>query len=79
MRLVASSATLSPPSSANSLPYTNNFSTLDGNGESTAAFTLPSGLNPAFIGVTLNHSYITIVGGTAVDMASNPVPVQLVP
>ena len=64
---------------ANSFPYSNSLAVLDGNGESTASFTLLAGLNPGFAGTTLHHSFITIFGGTGADFASNPVPVLLVP
>ncbi|MFT5286749.1 MAG: hypothetical protein ACI8TQ_002921 [Planctomycetota bacterium] len=58
----------------------NNFNGfLDGAGQAVATLSLPTGLQPALIGVTLNHAYLAgeVVGH--VGFASNAVSVLLVP
>jgi hypothetical protein len=53
---------------------------LDGNGQATASFAVPSGaLTPAYLGLTFYHSVILLdQQGTAV-LAGNTVPLTLVP
>jgi hypothetical protein len=50
--------------------------TLDGKGEATASFNVPSGL-PALNGFTLHHAYIVYDNSGKFHMASNAVPLTL--
>ena len=51
--------------------------TLDAKGRGKATLTVPKGLGPAAIGVTIYHAFITFTG-TTIHMASNPVSLKLV-
>ena len=68
-------ATFSAP---NQPPLYNSLSVLDGNGGSTAAFSLPPGLAPALAGHTLFHAY-GVLSGSGLVLTSNAMPVLLLP
>jgi hypothetical protein len=44
-----------------------------------ATFALPAGMDPSLAGLELYHAYLAIDGGGDLDLASNAVPVALVP
>ena len=64
-------------SSANSFPFTQTFGTLDANGRSGAAFTLPAGLT-FLVGLHLDHAFLNFDPVTfQVTRASNAIPFDL--
>ena len=54
----------------------NSFGALDGLGEATASFNLPTGLPPTAIGLVVHHAFALL---SPKDFASNAVAVELVP
>ncbi len=50
---------------------------LDGDGQASASLTLPGGLSPTLVGITLHHAYGVLNPGPA--FASNAVPLTLAP
>ena len=68
----------------NSPPLGNSFGILSSSspgpgGMATATFTLPPGLGPTVVGLTLHHAFVVFEWSTgAVSLASNAVPVDLV-
>ncbi len=61
----------------NAPPLTSSLGTLDANGRATAAFTLPPGLSPSLVGLTVRHAFVVLSPGGSVLFASNQVPVTL--
>jgi hypothetical protein len=57
--------------------FSNTMGILDGDGRAEAAFSIPAGTDPILTGVTFHHAYV--VYDPAIEMASNPVAVSLVP
>lgn len=66
--------------SPNSAVRQDSLGVLDPWGRGTAAFTLPAGADPALAGLLLHHAYVVLDGTTlAVELASNAVPLRLIP
>ncbi|MEM7305940.1 MAG: hypothetical protein AAF682_04685 [Planctomycetota bacterium] len=65
----------------NQVPLVNSFATLDALGQGSAAFTVPAGSDPVFVGVTFYHAYATFLPGpvTVVLGASNAVSATIAP
>jgi hypothetical protein len=59
--------------------YTSFIGFLDVNGKGTAALTLPPGLDPSLMGVTLSHAYLASAAIGGADFASSAESVLLVP
>ena len=53
------------------------FGVLDGNGDATAAFNVPPGLDPDLVGLTLFHAYAASPTLGDADYASNALPFTL--
>lgn len=69
--------TLTKPFSA---PFTQFLSVLDANGQATAAFNIPAGLDPSLAGVTIYHAFVEAQNFGVVIGASNyGLPVTLQP
>jgi hypothetical protein len=68
--------TLTRPSLASFGSFRGN---LDGNGHAVATFTLPALMDPALVGVAINHAYLAAAVFGVPDFASNAVPVLLFP
>jgi hypothetical protein len=71
---------------ANPFPFTNAHGKLTPSGEdsvATASFTLPPGYDPAMVGLTLHHAFVTFdsgyLGNGNPDFVSNAVPLALLP
>jgi hypothetical protein len=69
--------TLDQPGAAN---FPGSIGVLDQYGRAQAAFTLPAGTLPSSAGLTLHHAYVVLDQHTlAIELASNAVPLVLVP
>ena len=65
-------------SNANSGPFSQTLGLLDGSGGASAAFVLPSGVDPALAGLGLQHAFIAIAPGQlGIGFASNAMPLAL--
>ena len=66
---------------ANLPPFGNTLGLLDGSGQATATLTIPPGTSPTLAGLTLFHAYLALdpSAGFSASVASNPVPLELVP
>ena len=54
--------------------------TINGAGQATVTFTLPTGLPPGFAGLTVDHAYLTADPlFTSIETVSNPVGIVLFP
>ncbi|MBM3976101.1 MAG: hypothetical protein FJ299_03820 [Planctomycetes bacterium] len=65
-------------SAPNQPPLAGSLGTLSGLGKASATFTLPAGTDPALAGLGLDLAYLLLEGGT-ITLASNPVPLALLP
>ncbi len=62
------------------LPFFSGFrGNLDASGRAQASVTLFAGTDPSLAGITANHAFVTGEVAGVPDIASNPVPVNLVP
>ena len=59
--------------------FTSLFGFLDANGDAQAAFSLPTGLEPDLIGLTLHHAFVTTANLVDPNFVSNAVPVTTAP
>lgn len=59
-------------------PFVDTFGVLDAAGDARAALVVPSGLDPALIGVTLHHAFVEMTPGFAAVFASEAVTLGLV-
>ena len=66
---------------ANQPPFGNTLGFLDVSGQATATLTIPPGTSPTLAGLTLFHAYLALdpSAGFSASVASNPVPLELVP
>jgi hypothetical protein len=65
-------------SAPNQPPLAGSLGLLSGLGKALATFTLPAGTDPALSGLGLDLAYLLLEGGT-ITLASNPVPLVLLP
>jgi hypothetical protein len=65
----------------NMLPLAGSLGVLDADGLATASVTLPPAIDPALVGIILNHAFLVLdpaaVGGAV--LASNPVALEILP
>jgi hypothetical protein len=65
--------------SPNSPPLSGALGVLDANGEASAAFTLPAGLDPGLAGAVFHHAALTFDASFATAATTNAVPLVLAP
>lgn len=63
----------------NQVPLMNSFNVLDGQGQATVDFQIPAGSSPILTGAVLHHAAVVFGPGLSIDLATNAVPVELVP
>jgi hypothetical protein len=66
--------------SPNLPPLSGSFGTLSGSGTANAAFTMPLGLAPGLVGLTVHHAFVTVdVVSGGISFVSNAAPLDLTP
>ncbi len=64
--------------SPNLPPLSGSFGTLSPMGTANAAFTMPQGLDPGLVGLTVHHAFVTVdVMSGGVSFVSNAAPLEL--
>ena len=70
--------------SPNTPPLNASFGSLDASGRAHASIDVPAGTSPTLAGLELHHAFVsldlsTVPGAAVVSLASNAVPLELVP